>query len=157
MRVVLQRVSEGGVTINGKEHGRIGKGYVILLGVRQGDGPADALFLADKCATLRVFEDPQGKMNLSLQDVGGDVLVISQFTLYADAQKGNRPGFSLAARPEVAQPLYELFVQRMQKSLGEHRVHTGIFGAMMQVHLVNDGPVTVIIESPGGAAGKATS
>jgi len=157
MRVVLQRVSEGGVTIDGKEHGRIGRGYVILLGVRQGDGPADALFLADKCALLRVFEDPQGKMNLSLQDVGGDVLVISQFTLYADAQRGNRPGFALAARPEVAQPLYELFVQRMQKSLGEDRVHTGIFGAMMQVHLVNDGPVTVLIESPGGAVGKATS
>jgi len=157
MRVVLQRVSEGGVTIDGKEHGRIGRGYVILLGVRQGDRPADAFFLADKCASLRVFEDPQGKMNLSLQDVGGDVLVISQFTLYADAQRGNRPGFALAARPEVAQPLYELFVQRMQKSLGEDRVHTGIFGAMMQVHLVNDGPVTVLIESPGGAVGKATS
>jgi len=148
MRVVIQRVKEAGVTIEGKEHSRIGIGYLILLGIRQGDKEEDARFLADKCTGLRVFEDSQGKMNLGLQDVNGNALVVSQFTLYADAQKGNRPGFSLAARPEEAEPLYEYFVRRMRAALGDARVQTGVFGAMMQVHLVNDGPVTVIIESP---------
>ncbi len=148
MRVVLQRVSEAGVQIDGKDHAKISIGYLILLGIRQGDTQEDARFLADKCAALRVFEDNQGKMNLGLQDVGGSVLVVSQFTLYADAQKGNRPGFSLAARPDEARPLYEFFVQRLRTTLGEDRVLTGVFGAMMQVHLVNDGPVTVIVESP---------
>ena len=148
MRVVIQRVKEAGVTIEGKEHSRIGIGYLILLGIRQGDKEEDARFLADKCTGLRVFEDSQGKMNLGLQDVNGNALVVSQFTLYADAQKGNRPGFSLAARPEEAEPLYEYFVRRMRAALGDARVQTGVFGVMMQVHLVNDGPVTVIIESP---------
>ena len=149
MRIVLQRVREAKVVIDGKDHASIGTGYVILLGIRQGDTAGDAIFLADKCSSLRVFEDGQGKMNLSLNDAGGSVLVVSQFTLYADAQRGNRPSFSLAARADVAQPLYDLFVERMQKTLGEVRVRTGIFGAMMQVHLVNDGPVTVLLESPG--------
>ncbi|MCC6398310.1 MAG: D-tyrosyl-tRNA(Tyr) deacylase [Bacteroidetes bacterium] len=148
MRVVIQRVKEAGVTIEGKEHSRIGIGYLILLGIRQGDKEEDARFLADKCTGLRVFEDSQGKMNLGLQDVNGSAMVVSQFTLYADAQKGNRPGFSLAARPEEAEPLYDYFVRRMRVALGDTRVHTGVFGAMMQVQLVNDGPVTVIIESP---------
>ncbi len=151
MRIVLQRVREAKVVIDGKDHASIGTGYVILLGIRQGDTAGDAIFLADKCSSLRVFEDGQGKMNLSLNDAGGSVLVVSQFTLYADAQRGNRPSFSLAARADVAQPLYDLFVERMQKTLGEVRVRTGIFGAMMQVHLVNDGPVTVLLESPGNA------
>ncbi|HSQ77106.1 MAG TPA: D-aminoacyl-tRNA deacylase [Bacteroidota bacterium] len=121
------------------------------MAIRQGDTAGDAIFLADKCSALRVFEDGQGKMNLSLNDAGGSVLVVSQFTLYADAHRGNRPSFSFAARADVAQPLYDLFVERMQKTLGEDRVRTGIFGAMMQVHLVNDGPVTVLLESPGNA------
>ena len=151
MRIVLQRVREAKVVIDGKDHASIGTGYVILLGIRQGDTAGDAIFLADKCSSLRVFEDGQGKMNLSLNDAGGSVLVVSQFTLYADAHRGNRPSFSLAARADVAQPLYDLFVERMQKTLGEVRVRTGIFGAMMQVHLVNDGPVTVLLESPGNA------
>jgi D-aminoacyl-tRNA deacylase len=156
MRVVIQRVSSGSVSVDGKEQARIARGYVILLGIKHGDTGADALFLADKCTGLRVFEDTQGKMNLDLQDVRGDVLVVSQFTLYADAQKGNRPGFSGAARADEAVPLYELFVSRMRMNLGEHRVRTGIFGAMMQVHIVNDGPVTIVIESPSRPAGTVT-
>jgi D-tyrosyl-tRNA(Tyr) deacylase len=148
MRVVLQRVSEAAVTVDGKECARIGKGYVVLLGVKQGDGPADARYLADKCAALRVFEDPQGKMNLSIREVGGQAIVVSQFTLYADTRKGNRPAFSLAAGGAVAEPLYEQFVALLRTALGERTVQTGVFGAMMQVHIVNDGPVTVLLESP---------
>jgi D-tyrosyl-tRNA(Tyr) deacylase len=148
MRVVLQRVSEGTVTVEGNEVARIGHGYVILLGVKQGDTPDDVMCLADKCANLRIFEDAQGKMNLSVKDVGGSAIVVSQFTLYADARKGNRPGFSLAAPGAVAEPLYEQFVARLRATLGEQTVCTGVFGAMMKVHIVNDGPVTVLIESP---------
>ncbi len=147
MRAVVQRVSEASVTINGAPHAQIGRGYVILLGIRTGDTPEAAVFLAEKCASLRVFEDDQGKMNLSLNDVNGQVLVVSQFTLYGNAQKGNRPSFSDAARPEEAEPLYDLFVQRMKSLLGPDRVATGMFRAMMQVKLVNDGPVTILIES----------
>lgn len=148
MRVVLQRVSEGAVTVDGNEVARIGHGYVILLGVKTGDGPEDVTFLADKCANLRIFEDAQGKMNLGIRDVGGEAIVVSQFTLYADARKGNRPAFSLAAPGAVAEPLYEQFVARLRAALGEQTVRTGVFGAMMKVHIVNDGPVTVMIESP---------
>ncbi len=147
MRAVVQRVSEASVTINGAPHAQIGRGYVILLGIRAGDTPEAAVFLAEKCASLRVFEDEEGKMNLSLNDVNGQVLVVSQFTLYGNAQKGNRPSFSDAARPEEAEPLYDLFVQRMKSLLGPDRVATGMFRAMMQVKLVNDGPVTILIES----------
>jgi D-tyrosyl-tRNA(Tyr) deacylase len=158
MRVVLQRVSSGSVVVDGAEGGSIGTGYVILLGIKHGDDAADAVFLADKCSALRVFEDTRGKMNLNLQDVGGGVLIVSQFTLYADAQKGNRPGFSRAAPAQEAKPLYELFVSRMRRNIGEERVRTGVFGAMMQVHIVNDGPVTIVIESlptpPSGGVGS---
>lgn len=147
MRAVVQRVREGSVAIDGKVHAQIKGGFVILLGIKKGDTPAAAEYLADKCSHLRVFEDVDGKMNLGLQDVGGGALVISQFTLYGDAQKGNRPGFTEAARPEEAEPLYERFVQRMRSVLGEARVHTGVFRAMMQVTIVNDGPVTILIDS----------
>lgn len=147
MRALVQRVREGSVAIGGLPVGRISRGYVILLGVKQGDSREAALFLAEKCAHLRVLEDSSGKMNLSLEDVGGSALVISQFTLYADAQKGNRPGFSLAAKPEEAEPLYNAFVDRMRALLGPERVITGTFGAMMEVTIVNDGPVTILIES----------
>lgn len=147
MRALVQRVKEGNVTIEGKIHSAIGPGYVILLGIRKGDAEADARFLADKCAMLRVLEDGEGKMNLALRDVGGSVLVISQFTLYGDAQKGNRPSFSDAAPPAEAEPLYNLFVERMRTALGSAAVQTGIFGAMMQVMIINDGPVTILIES----------
>jgi D-tyrosyl-tRNA(Tyr) deacylase len=147
MKVVIQRVTSGSVTIDGNLHASIGKGFVILLGIRKGDEEKDALFLADKCSTLRVFEDDAGKMNLGLNDIDGSVLVISQFTLYGDAQKGNRPGFSDAARPEEAEPLYTVFVNRMRANLGEARVATGVFRAMMNVALVNEGPVTILLES----------
>ena len=148
MKVVIQRVKRGSVTVEGKELARIGKGYVILLGIRHEDREEDARFLAEKCAGLRVMEDSEGKMNLSLKEVGGMALVVSQFTLYGDAQKGNRPGFTLAARPEEAEPLYELFVRRMRELLGDSMVRTGAFGAMMDVEIINDGPVTILIEHP---------
>jgi D-tyrosyl-tRNA(Tyr) deacylase len=147
MRALVQRVKEGTVAIDGKLHSSIGCGYVILLGIRKGDTDGDARFLADKCASLRVMEDPAGKMNLSLHDVGGRVLVISQFTLYGDAQKGNRPSFCDAAPPAEAEPLYDLFVERMKAALGSASVQTGVFGAMMEVTIMNDGPVTILIES----------
>ncbi len=147
MRALVQRVKEGSVTIQGTLHSSIGRGYVILLGIRKGDGAEDALFLADKCASLRVMEDQAGKMNLSLHDTAGGALVISQFTLYGDAQKGNRPSFSDAAPPAEAEHLYMLFVERMKAVLGSASVQTGVFGAMMQVTIVNDGPVTILIES----------
>jgi D-tyrosyl-tRNA(Tyr) deacylase len=147
MRVVVQRVKEGSVTIEDKLYSSIKRGYVILLGIRNGDTEKDALFLADKCSSLRVFEDEGGKMNLDLHDVDGSALVISQFTLYGNAQKGNRPGFADAARPDEAEPLYEKFVSRMRHNLSAARVVTGVFGAMMDVRILNDGPVTILIES----------
>jgi D-aminoacyl-tRNA deacylase len=147
MRALIQRVSEGSVTINGSLHARIGKGFVVLLGIRSGDTSEAALFLADKCAGLRIFEDENQKMNLGLKDVDGSVLIVSQFTLYGDAQKGNRPSFVEAARPEEAEPLYSKFVNRLRATLGEKKVATGVFRAMMEVQIVNDGPVTILIES----------
>jgi D-tyrosyl-tRNA(Tyr) deacylase len=154
MKAVVQRVRKGSVAIEGIVREQIDKGYVILLGIREGDTEKDALYLADKCAGLRVFEDENGKMNLSLNEVSGSVLVISQFTLYADAQKGNRPSFVLAARPETAEPLYETFVRRMRNILGNDRVRTGVFGAMMDVTIVNEGPVTIILEGAPHATAK---
>jgi D-tyrosyl-tRNA(Tyr) deacylase len=147
MRALVQRVTEGSVSIDGKLHTRIGRGFVILLGIKKGDTAAAATFLADKCIALRVFEDTEGKMNLGLNDVNGSALIVSQFTLYADAQKGNRPGFSEAARQEEADPLYRQFVERMKSALGNGRVATGVFGAMMEVKIINDGPVTILVES----------
>lgn len=148
MRALVQRVSRGAVAVNGEVRAEIGRGYVVLLGIRKGDTEQDALFLADKCSSLRVLEDANGKMNLSLRDVDGAALVVSQFTLYADAQKGNRPGFTEAAPPQEAEPLYHRFVERMRSVLGQEKVGTGEFGAMMEVTIVNDGPVTLLIESP---------
>lgn len=149
MRAVVQRVSEASVTVDGRVNGRIERGYVILLGITHSDTPADADFLAAKCAGLRVMEDDAGKMNLSLADVGGKVLVISQFTLYGDAQRGNRPSFTEAAIPAVAIPLYERFLQRMEDHLGTGNVMSGVFGTMMDVRLCNDGPVTILLHSKG--------
>lgn len=146
MRAVVQRVKEGSVSIDGGVHASIEKGYVVFLGIKAGDTKESAIFLADKCSSLRVFEDAEGKMNLGLKDVNGSALVVSQFTLYADAQKGNRPSFTEAARPEEAEPLYEAFVERMRSALGNAKVTTGVFRAMMDVKIVNDGPVTILIE-----------
>lgn len=148
MRAVVQRVSEGGVYIEKENYkAEISKGLVILLGIKSDDSLADMEFVADKCSSLRIFEDENEKMNLSLKDFNGEVLIISQFTLYGDAQKGNRPSFIDAARPEVAIPLYAKFIERMKNNLGEDKVKTGLFGAMMKVKIINDGPVTIIIES----------
>jgi len=146
MRALVQRVSEGSVTIEGRPYAHIEKGLVILLGIKKGDTTESAVSLAEKCAALRVFEDREGKMNLGLMDVHGAALIVSQFTLYADTQRGNRPGFADAARPEEAEPLYEQFVARMRATLGSDKVFTGVFRAMMQVTIVNDGPVTVLLE-----------
>ena len=148
MRVVVQRVGEGSVTISEKNYEeKIGKGLVILLGIKTGDSEKDVIFLADKCCNLRIFEDENDKMNLSVKDVKGETLIISQFTLYGDAQKGNRPGFTDAARPEEAIPLYKKFIERVKENIGDSKVKTGIFGAMMMVKIFNDGPVTIIIDS----------
>ncbi len=148
MRVVIQRVSEGSVAVSEKKYEeKIGKGLVVLLGIKTGDSEKDVIFLADKCCNLRIFEDENDKMNLSVKDVSGEVLIISQFTLYGDAQKGNRPGFTDAARQEEAIPLYEKFIERIKENIGESKVKTGIFGAMMMVKIFNDGPVTIIIDS----------
>ena len=150
MKVVIQRVSSGSVSIKSENYFReIKKGFVILLGIKEGDSDNDAIFLADKCTNLRVFEDQNEKMNLALRDIDGEVLVISQFTLYGDAQKGNRPSFISAAKPDTAIPLYEKFVGQMKNNLGADKVKEGVFGAMMEVKIVNDGPVTIIIDSKG--------
>jgi D-aminoacyl-tRNA deacylase len=148
MRVVVQRVSEGEVFIKEEDYlASIKKGLVILLGIKNDDTENDVIFLADKCTNLRIFDDKDNKMNCSLKDVEGEVLVISQFTLYGDASRGNRPGFTDAARPETAIPLYEKFIQRMQENLSPGKVKAGKFGAMMLVKIFNDGPVTIIIDS----------
>ena len=146
MRAVIQRVSRASVTIDGEIVGQIDRGLLVLLGVTHTDTPADARWLAEKIVGLRIFNDADGKMNLGLTDVGGSVLVVSQFTLYGDAQKGRRPSFIAAARPEQAIPLYEDFVNGI-KALGVP-VETGRFGAMMNVEMVNEGPVTLILDTP---------
>lgn len=147
MRALVQRVKRCQVHIDGKLHSAIGPGMLVFLGVRRGDVEEDAQYLANRCAALRIFEDQQEKMNLSVKDIDGSVMVVSQFTLYADTRRGNRPGFTDAAPPEVAEDLYEKFVKHLKKNLGESRVATGVFQAMMDVEFINDGPVTVMIES----------
>ena len=145
MRVCLQRVTEASVQVDAQQVGKIGPGLLVLLGIGQQDTSREVTQLVDKIVNLRIFADQQGKMNLSLLDVEGQMLVISQFTLWGDCRKGRRPSFVQAADPEVAEPLYERFVDEVR---GQGVVtETGRFGAMMQVHLVNDGPVTLVIES----------
>lgn len=145
MRAVVQRVSKGRVTVEGRVTGEIGNGLVILLGVGAGDTPAEVDLLAEKIARLRIFSDEDGKFNLSAIDVGAGMLVVSQFTLYADCRRGRRPGFTDAARPEVAIPLYEAFVAALRKM--ELKVETGQFQAMMMVDISNDGPVTIWLDT----------
>ncbi len=144
MRIILQRVSEASVRIADREVGRIGRGYLVLVGFTHGDGPSEVEWMADKVVGLRLFSDPEGKMNLDLAAVEGGLLVVSQFTLYGDAAKGRRPSFIDAARPEEAIPLYESFVAALTDR--GVPVATGEFGAEMQVALVNDGPVTLQLE-----------
>lgn len=145
MRALIQRVSTASVEVEGKIVGKSGPGLLVLLGVGQGDGEAEALLLADKTVGLRIFSDEAGRFNHSLLDVGGSVLVVSQFTLYADLQRGRRPGFSQAALPEVAAPLVEQYVTAIRAH--GISVETGVFGAMMRVALVNEGPVTIMLDS----------
>ena len=146
VRVVVQRVAAARVEVDGQVSGAIGPGLLILAGFEASDGEADLAWMAAKLARLRVFADPLGVMNRSVVDVDGELLAVSQFTLFASTRKGNRPSWSRAAPPEVAQPLFERFVERLEAALGR-RVATGVFGADMQVHLVNDGPVTIGIDS----------
>ena len=146
MRAILQRVTRGHVAVDEQIVGEIGPGYVILLGVTHQDGQAEVKKLAEKTARLRVFEDGQGKMNRSALDTGAEMLVVSQFTLFAEARKGRRPSFTRAAPPEIAEPLVIQFVQHLQQ-LGVKKVKTGLFGATMLVHIENDGPVTIILDT----------
>ena len=145
MRVVLQRVKNASVTVGGGRVSEIGAGLLLLVGVAVGDGEAEADWLAQKISGLRIFNDGEGKMNLSVRDVGGEVLAVSQFTLLADTRKGKRPSFVGAAAPEKAERLFDYFCERLREA-DAHPVKTGVFGAMMDVALVNDGPVTIILE-----------
>ena len=146
MRIVVQRCSRAEVRIDGWTVGQIGQGFMLLVGITENDTKAEAELLAKKIAQLRVFEDPEGKMNLAIRDVGGAILSISQFTLYADCRKGNRPSFIRAARPEQASPLYDYFNETLRESYGL-TVETGRFGADMKVDFINDGPVTILLDT----------
>jgi len=146
MRLVIQRVLEANVEVNGQIVGKINKGLLVLLGIHSEDSLEDVKYLASKLVQMRIFNDEAGKMNLSVQDVKGDILVISQFTLFAEIAKGNRPSFIQAARPEKAIPLYEAFLAETERLLGKS-VERGLFGADMKVSLINDGPVTIIANS----------
>jgi len=146
MRAVVQRVATASVTVDGIPVSEIGKGLLVLLGVAVGDAEAEAIWLAKKISAMRIFNDEAGLMNLSLADVAGEVMVVSQFTLLADCRKGNRPSFIAAARPEQAVPLYEFFCAQLEALLGKP-VQRGVFGADMKVTLLNDGPVTIVMDS----------
>jgi len=148
MRAIVQRVTRASVTIEGEVAGEIGRGLVVLLGVARDDTREDADYLAAKIAALRIFDDAEGRMNVSVKDLNGGVLIVSQFTLYGDVRRGSRPSWSDAAAPEVAEPLYDYFVESSRKLLG--RVETGSFRKMMRVELVNDGPVTILLDSRKG-------
>jgi len=145
MRAVVQRVTHASVTIEGEITGEIGNGLVVLLGIARDDTKQDADYLAPKIISLRIFDDAEGRMNVSVKDIGGGLLVVSQFTLYGDVRRGLRPSWSDAAAPEIAEPLYDYFVESSRKLLGQ--VATGSFRKMMQVELVNDGPVTILLDS----------
>jgi D-tyrosyl-tRNA(Tyr) deacylase len=146
MRVVIQRVSRASVTINGKVHSEIGQGLMVLAGFENSDTEKTIDWLCAKIVQMRIFSDAEGKMNLSVLDVGGEILTVSQFTLHASTRKGNRPSFIRAAPPTVSEPLYNAFVKRMGEMLGKP-VATGIFGADMKVELINDGPVTIVMDT----------
>jgi D-aminoacyl-tRNA deacylase len=147
MRALVQRVTEAEVTVAEAVSGSIGPGLVVLLGVSTADAPEQAARLAAKCAALRIFDDADGRMNLSLKQTGGEALIVSQFTLYGDASRGNRPSYADAAAPEIAERLYEAFLAAFREEIGPTRVRSGVFRAMMKVRLVNDGPVTIMVDT----------
>ncbi len=144
MKVVVQRVSSSSVSVGGEIVGKINQGLLILLGITHTDTEQNADWLVNKIINMRIFSDLEDKLNLSLKDIAGSILVISQFTLYAEAEKGNRPSFTSAARPEIAKPLYEYFIDKLK--VNNILVESGIFGADMQIELINDGPITIILE-----------
>lgn len=146
MRVVIQRVASADVTINGVVNGAISRGLLVLVGIEETDGAEDISWLSNKMVNLRIFDDEAGVMNCSVKDVGGEILLISQFTLHASTKKGNRPSYIKAAKPEISIPLYEQMIRQLSADLGKP-VATGIFGADMKVRLLNDGPVTIVIDS----------
>ena len=146
MRIIIQRVRNASVTIEGVEHSAINQGMMILVGIEEADGDEDIAFLTKKVANMRIFDDADGVMNLSVMDVGGEVLVVSQFTLHASTKKGNRPSYIRAAKPDISIPLYEKFCTELSTTLGKP-VKTGVFGADMQCALINDGPVTIFMDS----------
>ena len=146
MRAVIQRVSKASVAIDGRIHSQIGNGLLVLLGIEDNDRDEDVTWLSGKIVNLRIFNDDDGVMNVSLKDMGGDILLVSQFTLHASTKKGNRPSYIKASKPPIAVPLYEQFVQQLQTDLGKP-VFTGEFGADMKVSLLNDGPVTIVIDT----------
>jgi D-aminoacyl-tRNA deacylase len=146
MRVVIQRVSQSSVTIDGKLTSQIGQGLLVLLGIEDADGQEDVEWLTAKIVNLRIFNDDQGVMNIALKEMGGSILLVSQFTLHASTRKGNRPSYIRASKPEIAVPLYEKMIASLEAGLGK-KIATGIFGADMKVNLLNDGPVTIIIDS----------
>jgi D-aminoacyl-tRNA deacylase len=146
MRIVIQRVSKASVEISGKIHGKIEKGLLVFTGFEDADNTEDIVWISNKICNLRIFNDADGVMNLSIKEAGGEILLISQFTLHASTKKGNRPSYIKASKPEVAIPLYEQLIQQLETELG-NKIQTGIFGADMKVKLVNDGPVTIIIDT----------
>jgi D-tyrosyl-tRNA(Tyr) deacylase len=146
MRAVVQRVKRASVLINGSVHAAIGSGFLVLLGIEDADGADDIIWLSNKLINLRIFNDNAGIMNISLVESGGDLLLVSQFTLFAATKKGNRPSYIRASKPDIAIPLYELMVKQLETDLGK-KVGTGIFGADMQVDLLNDGPVTILLDT----------
>jgi len=148
MRALIQRVSKGSVNILVESYNvRIGKGMVLLLGISEDDTIKEVEYVAEKCSNLRIFEDENEKMNLSIKDIDGEILLISQFTLYGDTRKGNRPSFNKAAKPEKAEDLYNSFAKKLKNIFGTEKIKEGIFGTMMEVEIINDGPVTVLVES----------
>ena len=146
MRIIIQRVRNASVTINGQLHSSIGQGMMILVGIEDADNEEDIAFLVKKVAAMRIFDDENGVMNLSVMDIGGEVLVVSQFTLHASTKKGNRPSYIKAAKPDISVPLYERFCSALSATLGKP-VKTGVFGADMQCALINDGPVTIFMDT----------
>jgi len=146
MRAVIQRVTKASVTVKEKITGEIKNGLVVLLGIEDADNDEDAEWLSSKIVNLRIFDDANGVMNISVKDIDGDVLLVSQFTLHASTKKGNRPSYIRASKPDFAIPMYEKMITRLEQDLGK-KIQTGIFGAMMKVELINDGPVTIIIDT----------